>query len=179
MFDSKVFTPALTRALDCFLLWCEWQAYKPEAAVRAYRAFVESFGGNFAPPPVRGAAKRIRLTSEDLAQQKRTQHLSDVRYRCRLCFPGRRGFGDRSLRRFRGSTGNRKDWFVSKLLFRCRLPWPPAAPQFVLLLSVIINSALMCLLPVVPVCPRPQLLVSHSIFPARFLATIFMIAAEI
>lgn len=54
--------------------------------MRAYRAFVESFGGNFAPPPVRGVAKRVRLTTEDLAQQKRTQHLSDVSLRCGRVF---------------------------------------------------------------------------------------------
>lgn len=83
--------PALDRALGCLcVVSCERQAYKPEAVVRAYRAFVESFGGNFAPPPVRGAARRIHLTPEDLAQQKRTQHLSDVRYHCRLCVLGRR-----------------------------------------------------------------------------------------
>lgn len=54
------------------------QLHKPEAVVRAYRAFVESFGNNFAPPPARGEERKSRLTSEDLAQRKRSEHLSEV-----------------------------------------------------------------------------------------------------
>lgn len=55
------------------------QLHKPEAVVRAYRAFVESFGNNFAPPPARGEERKNRLTHEDMAQRKRSEHLSEVR----------------------------------------------------------------------------------------------------
>lgn len=57
--------------------------HKPDAVVRAYRAFVESFGENFAPPPARGGGggggAGQKLTREDLAQQKRSRDLSEVR----------------------------------------------------------------------------------------------------
>lgn len=55
------------------------QLHKPDAVVRAYRAFVESFGDSFAPPPARGGARQSQLTREDLMQKKRSQHLSEVR----------------------------------------------------------------------------------------------------
>lgn len=55
------------------------QLHKPEAVVRAYRAFVESFGNNFAPPPARGEERKNHLTLEDVAQRKRSGHLSEVR----------------------------------------------------------------------------------------------------
>lgn len=107
---------------------CERQAYKPEAVVRAYRAFVESFGGNFAPPPVRGAARRIHLTPEDLAQQKRTQHLSDVRYHCRFVYSRQKALRLPGLHRSYfesfGLAENCSYWFVSEVVVPM---WPVVA----------------------------------------------------
>jgi len=54
------------------------QLHKPDAVVRAYREFVESFGDNFAPPPTRGGLRQIQQTREDLTQRKRSQNLSEV-----------------------------------------------------------------------------------------------------
>lgn len=55
------------------------QLHKPEAVVKAYREFVETFGRNFVPPPPRADAKRGLLSREDLAEQQRTQNLFEVR----------------------------------------------------------------------------------------------------
>lgn len=55
------------------------QLHKPEAVVKAYREFVETFGRNFAPPSPRANATRGLLSQEDVEEQQRMQNLSDVR----------------------------------------------------------------------------------------------------
>lgn len=57
----------------------EQKMHKPEAVVQAYRAFVETFGGSFKPPPSSGIMGQTRLTPEDVLQQKRARDLSNVR----------------------------------------------------------------------------------------------------